>query len=159
VSKFCSKCGNEIDGNAAFCNRCGNPVNDTVGNATIVNNIYNNTSGNRVANRNIVLAVILSFITCGLYLFYWMATITDDANIVSDERSDTSGGLVIVFSVVTCGIYTIYWFYKMGKKLNMAGVKYGKSISDNSIVYLLLGIFGFGIVNYCLIQSDLNRFS
>ena len=27
---------------------------------------------------------------------------------------------------------------------------------DNSLIYLLLQIFGLGIVNYCLIQNDLN---
>lgn len=158
MSKFCSKCGNEVEDNVSFCDKCGNPVGSNESNTTIVNNFYNN-GGSRVTNRNIILSVVLSFVTCGIYMLYWMASITNDANIVSDESSDTSGGLVVVFAIITCGIYTIYWFFKMGKKLYTAGQKSGKSISDNSIVYLLLGIFGFGIVNYCLIQSDLNKFS
>lgn len=40
-----------------------------------------------------------------------------------------------------------------------AGLKYNKNIQDNSIVYLVLSIFGLGIVNYCLIQNDLNKFT
>ena len=40
-----------------------------------------------------------------------------------------------------------------------AGQKYGMPISDNGTLYLLLTIFGLGIVNYCLLQSDLNKFS
>ncbi len=148
-----------MDDNVSFCNKCGNPV-DVHGNATtVVNNYYNNTGGSKVTNRNIVLSIVLSFVTCGLYLFYWMATVTNDANIVSDENSDTSGGMVVLFSLITCGIYTIYWYYKMGKKLYTAGLKSAKPISDNSVVYLLLGLIGFGIVNYCMIQSDLNKFS
>ena len=47
----------------------------------------------------------------------------------------------------------------MGQRLLLAGQKYGKPISDNSLIYILLGIFGLGIVNYCLMQSDLNKFS
>ena len=41
----------------------------------------------------------------------------------------------------------------------MLGQKAGKDISDNSVIYLLLGLFGLGIVNYCLIQNDLNKFA
>ena len=47
----------------------------------------------------------------------------------------------------------------MGKKLYDAGVKNNVAISDNSVLYLILSLFGLGIVNYCLIQNDLNKFS
>lgn len=47
----------------------------------------------------------------------------------------------------------------MGKKLAEAGQRYGVAISDNSILYLVLGIFGLGIVSYALIQNDLNKFA
>ena len=30
-------------------------------------------------------------------------------------------------------------------------------IEDNAVLYLILQIFGLGIVNYCLIQNDLNK--
>ena len=65
--------------------------------------------------------------------------------------------LQIVLSIVTCGIYGIYWYYKMGKTLKAAGDKNGVAIEDNSVLYLILGIFGLGIVGYCLMQSDLNK--
>lgn len=61
-----------------------------------------------------------------------------------------------LFTLVTCGIYTFYWNYKMGKELYEAKTKKGLQASDNSILYLILSIIGLGIVNYCLIQSDLN---
>ena len=32
-----------------------------------------------------------------------------------------------------------------------------KNITDNSIIYLLLSLFGLSFVNYCLIQNDLNN--
>ena len=58
-----------------------------------------------------------------------------------------------------CGIYMIYWNYKMGQKIYEAGQRYNKSISDNSVLYLVLSLFGLQIVNYALMQSDLNKFS
>ena len=40
-----------------------------------------------------------------------------------------------------------------------AGKKYNKPINEKSILYLVLSIFGLGLVNYWLNQSDLNRFA
>ena len=44
----------------------------------------------------------------------------------------------------------------MGKYMVKAGENYNVKIEDNSILYLILTIFGFGIVTYCLVQNDLN---
>ena len=38
-----------------------------------------------------------------------------------------------------------------------AGKNAGVNISDNSVLYLILSIFGLSIITYCLVQSDLNR--
>lgn len=46
-----------------------------------------------------------------------------------------------------------------GKRMYEAGKKHGIAIADNSVLYLILSIFGLGIVNYCLIQNDLNKFA
>ena len=83
---------------------------------------------------------------------------TDDVNSFSDEKM-ASVGTAFIYSLLTCGIYTIYWNYKMGQKMAEAGKKYNRPINDNSVLYLVLSIFGLGLVNYCLIQSDLNRFA
>jgi hypothetical protein len=83
---------------------------------------------------------------------------TDDAANVSEDQS-MSGTLALLLTIVTCGIYRIYWAYKMGKLLATAGENKGITVNDNSILYLILEILGFGIVNSCLIQSDLNRFA
>lgn len=67
--------------------------------------------------------------------------------------------MALVLTILTCGIYGFYWYYKVGKNIYKAGQMYGKDIADNSIIYLVLGLFGLGIVNYCLMQTDLNKFS
>ena len=111
-----------------------------------------------VPYRSLLTAVIFSFLTCGLYQLYWFIVMTDEISKISDDHN-TTGIKAFLFSLLTCGIYTFYWYYKMGKNLYIAGQKYNKNLSDNSILYLVLGIFGFGIVSYCLMQSDLNKFS
>jgi len=151
MNKFCPNCGNELPEEATFCNKCGSQVNGTQQQSS-------STGTPMLTKREIVVAVILSILTCGIYAIYWFIVMTDDANKVSGDYS-TSGGMAFLFSILTCGIYGIYWHYKMGQKLYLAGKTYNKDINDNSIIYLILGLFGFGIVSYCLIQNDLNKFS
>ena len=111
-----------------------------------------------IQQRNIAVCIILSIVTCGIYGIYWFIVMTDDVNSLSDEKT-ASGGTAFLYSILTCGIYMLYWNYKMGQRMAEVGKKYNKSINDNSVLYLVLSIFGLGIVNYCLIQSDLNKFA
>lgn len=158
MARFCPNCGNELSENSNFCAKCGSSVNGNENNgSTVVINNYNNNEV-KLPERNIVVCILLSLITCGIYGIYWFIVMTDESNMVSDEQT-ASGGTAFLFTIITCGIYFYYWNYKMGQKLHQAGQKYNKPIGDNSIVYLLLSIFGLGIINYCIIQSDLNRFS
>ena len=45
----------------------------------------------------------------------------------------------------------------MGKTLYDGKTKRGLHASDNSILYLILGFIGLGIVNYCLMQNEINE--
>lgn len=157
MSKFCSNCGKEVEENFNVCPNCGASINNT-NNQTVVNNVYNNQTIPVVTKREIVISIILSIVTCGIYGLYWFICLTNDANKVSGENTP-SGGMAIVLTLITCGIYSIYWNYKMGQKLYNAGKMHNKEINDNSVVYLLLSIFGLSIVSYCLIQNDLNKFA
>lgn len=156
--KYCSKCGKEVDANLKLCPNCGAPLNEET-NTQQVTNI--NTNGRpKIENRNIATMVILSIVTCGIYGIIWLINLVNDINAVcQDENSNQSGGTVVLLTLVTCGIYGIVYFYQCGKRLENAGKKYGIAIADNSTIYLLLGIFGLQIVNYCLVQTDLNKFA
>ena len=156
MSKFCSNCGNTLTDTDAFCEKCGSAVNNNTTEANTTNvNTTTQTGGSKIQKREIVTAILLSIVTCGIYAIYWFICLTDESNKVSG--SDTaSGGLALLYTLLTCGIYSYYWNYIMGQKMAEAGRRYGKNIEDRSILYLILSLFGFGIVNYCLIQNDLN---
>jgi hypothetical protein len=109
-----------------------------------------------INRREIVISIILSLVTCGIYGIIWMVGLNDDVKTVSGDTSLPSGGVVFLLTLVTCGIYGIYWYYKMGELMKTAYPKYGMEVKDNAILYLILGLFGLGIVNYIIIQSDLN---
>lgn len=107
--------------------------------------------------RNIAVAIILTIVTCGIYGIYWFIVLTDDARLASGDQQAPSGGIAFLLTLVTCGIYGIYWAYKMGKTLVMAKQKASLNAEDNSVLYLILQLFGLGIINYALMQNELNQ--
>ena len=109
-----------------------------------------------IQRRNIAVCIILSIVTCGIYGIIWFISLTDDVRTVSGD-SRLSGGKCFLLTLITCGIYGIYWAYLMGKAMQQAQSKNNLNPSDNSVVYLLLQIFGLGIIVYGLVQNDLNK--
>ncbi|MGN0306526.1 MAG: DUF4234 domain-containing protein [Lachnospiraceae bacterium] len=106
--------------------------------------------------RNIAVCIILSLVTCGLYSIYWFICLTNETNEVSGNDG-TSGGMAFLFSIITCGIYALYWMYKQGEKLDAAKAEKGIVSSNSGILYLVLAIFGLGLVSYALMQDSLNK--
>lgn len=57
-------------------------------------------------------------------------------------------------------IYGWYWLYVSGEALEQYEVSRGGMGGGHlGILYLLLGIFGFGIISYALMQSELNKYA
>ena len=145
--KYCPNCGKEIKENEKFCSGCGKELKEQ-------NNIKQTR---KVYEKNIVTSLLLTIFTCGIYGIYWFICLTDDTNYASGNDNETSGGMAFLLTLLTCGLYSIYWCYKMGKILERAGEVNGVSIDDNGILYIVLQIFSFGIINYCIMQSELNK--
>ncbi len=179
--KYCSKCGAKNDDTASVCQECGSPLPDIHYNGQN-NGSYSNpnnganqqyqyqqtyqyqsqqTYGNPsmqghpfgIEPRNIVLCIIFSIITCGIYGIYWMIKMNDEVNMLAGEPGATTGGMVFLFSLITCGIYGWYWLYKMGERCDRIKNTPGSS----NVLFLILGIVGLSIVSYCLIQDTINK--
>ncbi len=110
-----------------------------------------------IENRNIAVCILLSFVTCGIYSIYWFICLTDETNTISKNGGDTSGVIAFLLTVVTCNIYGLYWAYRQGEKIDQAKTDRGISSNSSGIAYLLLCLFGFGIVAYALMQNELNK--
>ena len=65
--------------------------------------------------------------------------------------------LAIILCFVTCGIYGLVWLYGAGDKVDRIRQMNGESASNSGLIYLLLTLFGLGIVAYALIQAELNK--
>lgn len=110
-----------------------------------------------IKKRDLVTSIILSIVTCGIYGIVWFIGLTDDAKAASNDETLQSGGMAFLLTLITCGIYGFFWAYKMGKAINKARVEKGMPDDDKSTLYIILQIFGLGIVNYALMQNDLNE--
>ena len=109
-----------------------------------------------IQKRDIAVSIILTLVTCGIYGIIWFINLTDEVKRASDDTEFVSGGLAFLLSLVTCGIFEIYWAYKIGELMKKAEEKNGMPIKENSVLYLILHLFGLGIVTYALVQSELN---
>lgn len=110
-----------------------------------------------MSERNVALCVILTLITCGFYGIYWFIVMTNEVGTLSGDDS-FSGVKYLLLGIITCGIWFIVWHYQIGKKIAEAQAIRGMRETDNSVLYVVLGLFGFSIVTYALVQSDLNNF-
>lgn len=115
----------------------------------------NRFEGNK---REVGMVILLSIVTCGIYMLYWMY---DTTRLLANfnEDYDTNPGLVVIFTILTCGIYGIYWWYKISMMFvtsqQLVQMDY---ISDNSTLLLILSISQFSIIGVAILQSDLNKF-
>lgn len=165
---FCKNCGAQNSDDTRFCANCGcdlAPVNN-VNNAGQFYNPGNMGYGapgfggapasRPIVKRSIATAIILSIITCGIYGIIWFISLTDDTNYALGEPG-TSGGSAFILTLITCGIYGFYWAYKQGEKLDKLALMKGQPASSRGVLYLILQIFGLGIIAYALMQDSLNK--
>lgn len=101
--------------------------------------------------RNIVTAIILTIITCGIYGIYWIVCMTREAVSVKDPADNAVLEIILMLFLSFLGLYMVE--KKLAEGLNAKGIAH----NDNSVLYLVLGLLGLGIVPLCLIQNDLNK--
>ncbi len=116
-----------------------------------------------VKERNLVKAVVFSFITFGIYSFYWLYQLQKDTNRLLGLRNETSPGMVVFLSIITCGIYWAYWAWRQGCKFRDEAQARGSSEADDCpVLYLVLQLFNYligvtYIVNQVLMQDRINQ--
>ena len=103
-----------------------------------------------IKKRNIVTCILLSLITCGIYGIYWAIMLAKEAVSVKDPSDSALLEIVLMLFLPFLG------FFLAEKKLTEGCTAKGIVHSDHSIVYLILGLVGLGIVNFCMMQNDLN---
>lgn len=102
-----------------------------------------------LTRRSVASCIILSLITCGIYTIYWWICINND--FAKKIKANANGAMVVILSLITCGIYFLVWSYQMGNVIEKAGGK------NERVLYLVLSLFGFGLITLALMQAEENR--
>ena len=167
---FCSNCGHEVPDGTKICPNCGkevapdsfkqieNAANNVFNSAeqgftSAVNDVKDTFTGNNNAytgaaplktDRNLLILILLSLITCGIYTYYFIYTLARDINIACDGDGEETPGLVafILLGMITCGIYCFYWYYKVGNRLYNNAPRYGMTFEENGTTILLWMVIG-----------------
>jgi len=105
----------------------------------------------QIKNRNIVTCIILTVITCGIYGIYWAICLARDSVSVKDPADSAVLEIVLFLFLPFLG------FFLAEQKFAQGCAAQGIPHKDNSVLYLILGLVGLGIVNYCMMQNDLNQ--
>ncbi len=105
----------------------------------------------QLENRNLVKCILLSIVTCGIYGIIWIVKAVGEAVKVKDT-SDSA-----VLEIVLALFLPFLGFFLAEKKFAEGCQARDIPHSDNSIIYLILGIFGLSIVSLCLMQNELNK--
>lgn len=189
--KFCSNCGAPISAGAtvqAGFEKAVDGVKDTVGKTvdsakgyaesanqdfnSAIGDIEKDFGGSKMGpgtplktDRNLIVFILLSIVTCGFYGYYFIYSIARDVNIVCDGDGENTGGLLayILLSYITCGFYNIYWLYKLGNRLQNNAPRFGMNFPENGTTVLMWIIFGSllcwvgSFVGYNIVISNTNR--
>lgn len=106
-----------------------------------------------IKQRNIVICLILSLFTGGLYYFYWWWVTNNELNRAADVN-DPGSLTVLILNVITLGLYGFYWSWRAGNKIDYLR---DEPNGSTNILLLLLHIFSLGIITTCFIQNELNH--
>ena len=170
---FCPKCGKSVEDGASVCPNCGshrggadqqsfekqleNTASQAFNNSgselkSAFNDIRNSFSGKEApyageklkTDRGLLVYIILSIITCGIYGYYFIYRMAKDVNIACEGDGESTAGLLqyIVLSFVTCGIYNLIWEYKLGNRLAENASRYGMNFQENGTTILMWHLFG-----------------
>jgi len=106
--------------------------------------------------RDILISIIFTVITCGIYRLFWLSKQMDTIN-AWQGREEFNFVTWIFFTIITCGIYAIYTEYKMAEAINRIQQARGLMVNTNlPLVCVIVTIFSFGIVSDAIQQSEIN---
>lgn len=193
-SKFCSVCGNPINAAAPsspqvpgqqydqqYDQSYGGPVPPNQGYTAPMDDSSYGVPGGGVpagapaqqypgalrTDRDLVTYILLTLVTCGIYGYWYVYQMAQDANTICYEDGEETPGLLvyILLSIVTCGIYSYYWMYKLANRLQNNGPRYGVPIQEGGsdvLLWLVLGTITCGICAFIgvnIIIKNLNALS
>ncbi len=115
---------------------------------------YSKSLNGFISERNVLVCMLLCFLTFGLYHIYWVYKINNEVNYLSGEPNALSGGWVLFWDFFTLGWFSFYWHYIMGERMDRMRWKAG---SGSSILFLIFRIAHVPLINLAIAQFHINH--
>ena len=138
---FCQKCGNIVDpADNGVCKNCG----------TRVDNGESPPIGGKVANsyigvrRSGIVVLLLSIVTCGIYMYYWYYQSMEDINRASGEERINSVLWLVLGIFLPIALFVA--LYIIDQNLKRLSDENGVSYKEKFIIWLLLSFIGVGVI-------------
>lgn len=106
--------------------------------------------------RNPLVVLVLSFVTCYLYLVYWWYLVGKEIK-AATGREELNPGVDLLLNILTCSLFSIYLSYKYPKLILEMEERVQVEAKDQSLVATVLSLFSLGPIAAYLVQADLNR--
>ncbi|HLY75436.1 MAG TPA: DUF4234 domain-containing protein [Planctomycetota bacterium] len=150
VVKKCSACHAEILATAKRCRFCaaeleGEPLS-----------VARTSVGPLGSRREILVTLLLIFLTCGLWGLVVQYKIGSEIN-RHRGRNDFNPGMDLVLIFLTCGLWVFYVMVKYPQALQEMIVEEGGTGTDLVLPSILLTLFGLHLVALLILQGELNR--
>ena len=110
------------------------------------------------SKKNIVLQVVLTVLTAGIYKLFWYYSLAKSINHLlegQDQREAFQPGMVVFLSIITFGLYGIYFFWKAGKSVSCLQFE-NVRVDDDSTLLAVVAIFT-SIVSCAILQNTINE--
>lgn len=111
-----------------------------------------------------VLVLVLSIITCCLYLVYWYyVTYQTVKRLTGSTPTGNAFVFDLVLAVVTVALWGIYVDYKISQRINELNRRYGLDEDDTTVIVVVLDVAVYvtgyltGIISSAIHQHQLNR--
>lgn len=108
---------------------------------------------NQINKRSVLECVILTIITLGIYGIYWMYLLVQSTR---SMRQNTMSCIMELLCIMFVPFYALYWWYTRGESVKQGFEMQNRASSGNGTVYLVLSLFGLGIISMAIMQTDFN---
>lgn len=107
--------------------------------------------------RSPVSVILLTFVTCGIYGFFWLYQTSKELQLFLDN--DNNPSLDVILSIVTFGLYQIYLMYRNANQLVEFQKRFNLYENDVRLLNVVCCALGLSPIAYGITQDVMNRCS
>lgn len=109
---------------------------------------------------NWILAIVLNYVTCGIYgLYMWYKMTAENNDIARKYGIDPIMGFIpqLFLGIITCGIYSIVWMFKFFALQVKIAKASGVQVSPSENTFLLVILSWIPFYSFYMLCDNYNR--